>query len=174
MVKLMNPVVGTKFKIVTGYKGSRGVDLAMERQEIHGRAMVWASTKARRGDWLKAGKLVHLAQIGPYKLSDMPNVPRLIDMAKTEKQKTMVRFLHLTGLIGRALHTTPGVPAERVAALRKAFDDTMKDPAFIAEFKKRKLPFGPTSGKDLQAFINKVIATPQSTIDELKTALKGG
>jgi tripartite-type tricarboxylate transporter receptor subunit TctC len=134
--------------------------------------MVWASTKARRGDWLKAGKLVHLAQIGPYKLSDMPNVPRLIDMAKTEKQKTMVRFLHLTGLIGRALHTPPGVPMERVTALRRAFDATMKDPAFIAEFTKRKLPLGPTSGEKLQAFIEKVIATPQSTIDELKMALK--
>ena len=172
MVKLMNPVVGTKFKIVTGYKGSRGVDLAMERQEIHGRAMVWASTKARRGDWLKAGKLVHLAQIGPYKLPDLPNVPRLIDMAKTEKQKSMVRFLHLTGLIGRALHTPPGVPMERVTALRRAFDATMKDPAFVAEYKKRKLPLGPTSGEELQAFIEKVIATPQSTIDELKMALK--
>ncbi len=173
MVKLMNPLAGTKFKIVTGYKGSRGVDLAMERQEIHGRAMVWTSTKARRGDWLKAGRLVHLAQIGLYKLSDLPNVPRLIDMAKSEKQKTMVRFLHLTGLIGRALHTTPGVPMERVTALRRAFDATMKDPAFIAEFTKRKLPLGPTSGEKLQAFIEKVIATPQSTVDELKAALKG-
>ena len=172
MVKLMNPLVGTKFKIVTGYKGSRGVDMAMERQEIHGRAMVWASTKARRGDWLKAGKLVHLAQIGPYKLADLPNVPRLIDLAKTEKQKSMVRFLHLTGLIGRALHTPPGVPMERVTALRRAFDATMKDPAFVAEYKKRKLPLGPTSGEELQAFIEKVIATPQSTIDELKMALK--
>jgi len=105
-------------------------------------------------------------------LSDMPNVPRLIDMAKTEKQKTMVRFLHLTGLIGRALHTPPGVPMERVTALRRAFDATMKDPAFIAEFTKRKLPLGPTSGEKLQAFIEKVIATPQSTTDELKMALK--
>jgi len=165
-------VAALSWKIVTGYKGSRGVDLAMERQEIHGRAMVWASTKARRGDWIKAGKLVHLAQVGPYKLSDLPNVPRLIDMAKTEKQKTMVRFLHLTGLIGRALHTTPGVPTDRVRALRRAFDATMKDPAFVAEYEKRKLPLGPTKGEKLQAFIEKVIETPQSTLNELKTALK--
>ncbi len=172
MVKLMNPLLGTKFKFVTGYKGSKGVDFAMERGEIHGRAMVWASTKARRGHWLKAGKLVHLAQIGPYKLPDLPNVPRLIDMAKGEKAKTMVRFLHLTGLIGRALHTPPGVPMERVTALRRAFDATMKDPAFVAEYKKRNLPLGPTSGEKLQAFIEKVVQTPQSTVDELKATLK--
>ena len=172
MVKLMNPLLGTKFKIVTGYKGSKGVDMAMERGEIHGRAMVWASTKARRGHWLKAGKLIHLAQIGPYKLPDLPDVPRLIDLAKSEKARTMVRFLHLTGLIGRALHTPPGVPMERVTALRRAFDKTMNDPAFVAEYKKRNLPLGPTNGEKLQEFIEKVVRTPQSTIDELKVALK--
>lgn len=171
MAKLMNPVLGTKFRFVTGYKGSAGVDFAMERGEIHGRAMVWASTKARRANWLNAGKLVHLAQIGPYKLPDLPNVPRFIDLAKTEKQKTMVRFFHLTGMIGRALHTPPDVPKARVTALRRAFDATMKDPDFIAEYKKRKLPLRPTTGEDLQAFINKVVQTPKSTIDELKAAL---
>ncbi|MEE8310367.1 MAG: hypothetical protein V3R34_08255, partial [Hyphomicrobium sp.] len=145
---------------------------AMERGEIHGRALIWAGTKARRGHWLKAGKLVHLAQIGPYKLPDLPNVPRFIDLVKTEDAKTMVRFMQLTGLIGRALHTPPNVPKARVAALRKAFDATMKDPAFVADYKKRKLPLGPTSGVKLQAFIEKVANTPQSTIDKLKAALK--
>ena len=172
MVKLMNPLLGTKFKIITGFKGGKGVNLAMERGEIHGRALIWASTKARQGHWLKAGKLVHLAQIGPYKMSDLPNVPRFIDLAKTEDAKTMVRFLHLTGLIGRALHTPPNVPGERVAALRKAFDATMKDPAFVADYEKRKLPLGPTKGVKLQAFIEKVAQTPKSTLDKLKAALK--
>ncbi len=172
MVKLMNPLLGTKFRFVTGYKGSKGSALAMERGEVHGRAMVWASTKVRSGHWLKAGKLVHLVQIGPYKLPDLPNVPRFIDLVKTEDAKTMVRFLHLTGLIGRALHTPPNVPMDRVAALRKAFDATMKDPAFIADYAKRNLPLGPTTGVKLQAFIEKVARTPQSTLDKLKAALK--
>lgn len=172
MVKLMNVLIGTKFKLVTGFKGSKGVDLAMERGEIHGRALVWASTKVHHADWLKEHKLIHLVQVGPYALSDLPNVPRFIDLVSTEKEKTMVRFLHLTGLIGRALHTPPNVPADRVNALRRAFDATVKDPAFLADFKKRKLPVGPTKGEDLQAFIERVIATPKSTIDELKMALK--
>jgi tripartite-type tricarboxylate transporter receptor subunit TctC len=172
MVKLMNPLLGTRFKIITGFKGGKGVNLAMERGEIHGRALIWASTKARQGHWLKAGKLVHLAQIGPYKMPDLPNVPRFIDLVKTEDAKTMVRFLHLTGLIGRALHTPPNVPMDRVTALRKAFDATMKDPAFIADYKKRNLPLGPTTGVKLQAFVENVARTPQSTLDKLKAALK--
>ncbi len=172
MSKLMNPLLGTKFRFVTGYKGSKGVGLAMERGEVQGRAMVWASTKARNGAWLKAGKLVHLAQIGPYKLADLPNVPRFIDLVKSADDKAMVRFLHLTGMIGRALHTPPKVPMDRVTALRRAFDATMKDPAFIADYTKRKLPLGPTKGEDLQAFIEKVMQTPKSTINKLKAALK--
>ena len=83
----------------------------------------------------------------------------------------MVRFLHLTGLIGRALHTPPNVPMDRVTALRRAFDATMKDPAFVAEYKKRKLPLGPTKGEVLQEFINKVMQTPKSTIDEIRAAV---
>jgi tripartite-type tricarboxylate transporter receptor subunit TctC len=172
MVKLMNPLLGTKFKIITGYKGSKGVDLAMERGEVAGRALIWASTKARRGHWLKANKLVQLVQVGPYPLPDLPGLPRFIDLVQGEKAKTMVRFLHLTAIIGRALHAPPGVPKDRVTALRRAFDATVKDSAFLADFKKRKLPVGPTKGEDLQAFIKKVIATPRSTVDELKAALK--
>lgn len=172
MVKLMNPLLGTKFKIITGYKGSKGVDLAMERGEVAGRALIWASTKARRGHWLKANKLVHIAQVGPYALPDLPGLPRFIDLVKGKKDKTMVEFLHLTAIIGRALHAPPGVPANRVTALRRAFDATVKDPAFLADFKNRKLPVGPTNGEKLQAFIEKVIATPKSTVNELKAALK--
>ncbi len=171
MPKLMNALLGTKFKIIVGYKGSRGVDMALERGEIQGRAMVWASTKAKRGDWLKQGKLVHLIQIGPNPVTDLPNLPRFVDLAKGEKAKAMVRFLHVTALIGRALHAPPGVPKARVTALRRAFDATMKDPAFVAEFTKRKLPYGPTTGEKLQSFIVSVFDTPKSTLDELKAAL---
>ena len=172
MPKLMNALLGTKFKIIVGYKGSRGVDMALERGEIQGRAMVWASTKAKRGDWLKQGKLTHLIQIGPNVVTDLPGLPRFIDLVKGEKEKSMVRFLHATGLIGRALLAPPGVPKARVAALRQAFDATMKDAGFMQDINKRKLPFGPTSGKKLQAFIESVVATPNSVLTQIKAALK--
>ena len=111
--------------------------MALEKGEIQGRAMVWASTKSKRPNWLKQGKLVHLVQIGPNKLPDLPRVPRFIDLVKSDREKTMVKFLHITGLIGRAVHAPPGVPKDRVQALRRAFDATMKDPGFLAEVKKR-------------------------------------
>ncbi len=171
MPKLMNALLGTRFKIVVGYKGGRGVDMALARKEIQGRAMVWASTKAKQAEWLRQGKLVHLVQIGPYKLPDLPGVPRFVDLAKTEREKTMVKFLHITGIIGRALHAPPGVPAERVAALRAAFSATMKDPAFVADIAKRKLPLNPTSGQDLQSFIETVVGTSPKLIAEMKAVL---
>ncbi len=171
MPKLMNALLDTKFKIVVGYKGGRGVEMALERGEIQGRAMVWASTKVKKANWLKAGKLVHLVQIGPYKLPDLPNVPRFVDLVKTDKEKTMVKFLHITGLIGRALQAPPGVPADRVAALRAAFTATMKDPAFVAEIKKRKLPLNPSTGEEMQSFIEGVMGTSPKLIAELKAAL---
>ena len=94
-----------------------------------------------------------------------------VDLVKTDKEKTMVKFLHITGLIGRALQAPPGVPADRVAALRAAFTATMKDPAFVAEIKKRKLPLNPSTGEQMQAFIESVMGTSPKLIAELKAAL---
>lgn len=171
MPKLMNTLLGTKFKIIVGYKGSRGVDMALERGEIQGRAMVWASTKAKRPNWLKQGKLAHLIQIGPFPVSDLPGLPRFVDLVKGEKAKAMVKFMHTTGLIGRALLAPPGTPKARVAALRAAFDATMQDADYVADLKKRKLPFGPSSGKKLQAFIETVASTSPDLIAQIRKAV---
>ncbi len=169
--KLMNTLLGTRFKIIVGYKGSRGVDMALERGEIQGRAMVWASTKAKQPDWLKQGKLVHLIQIGPKAVPDLPGLPRFIDLVKGKKEKAMVKFLHTTSFIGRALLAPPGTPKDRVAGLRKAFDGAVSDAAYVSDLKKRKLPLRPTSGKDLQAFIVSVSATSPELIAELRKAV---
>ena len=171
MPKLMNTLLGTRFKIIVGYKGSRGVDMALERGEIQGRAMVWASTKAKRPNWLKQGKLAHMIQIGPFPVSDLPGLPRFVDLVKGEKAKSMVKFMHTTGLIGRALLAPPGTPKARVAALRAAFDATMKDADYVSDLKKRKLPFGPTSGKKLQAFIETVASTSPELIADIRKAV---
>jgi len=166
--KLMNELLGTKFKIIIGYKGSRGVDMATERGEVQGRAVVWASTKARRANWLRDGKLVHMVQIGPTPAADLPGLPRFIDLVKGAKAKAMVRFLHGSALIGRALVTPPGVPGAMVNGLRRAFDATMKDPGYKGDLAKRKMPLRPTTGEKLQAFIVKMAATDPSTLTELK------
>jgi len=100
----MNQLLGTKFNIIIGYKGSRGVDLAMERGEVGGRVTSWASAQSRRGHWYKGGKIHSIAQIGPKSIPALnkQGVPRLIDWVKGKKEKSMVEFLYSLMLIGRA------------------------------------------------------------------------
>ena len=172
--KMMNNLLGTKFNIIIGYKGSRGVDLAMERGEIDGRATSWDSAQSRKGHWYKEGKIFSIVQVGPKAVPALTKqgVPRLIDLVKSEKEKSMVRFLYSFMLIGRAVVAPPGVPKARVAALSAAFDRTMKDPALKADLAKRKMPFNPSTGAQLQAFINNMNATPKAQLAEIRVMLQ--
>jgi tripartite-type tricarboxylate transporter receptor subunit TctC len=172
--KMMNEILGTKFKIIIGYKGSRGVDLAMERGEVDGRAVSWDSAQSRTGHWYKEGKVFSIAQVGPKPVPALTKqgVPRLIDLVKTEKEKSMVRFLYSFMLIGRAVLAPPGTPQARVAALSAAFDRTMKDPAMKADLAKRKMPLNPTTGAELKAFISKLNATPKAQLAEIRAVLQ--
>ena len=172
--RLMNAVLGTKFKIITGYKGSRGVDLAMERGEVQGRTTSYASAQSRTPHWVNDKKIIRLVQIGAAPVSALTKqgVPRLIDLVKTDKQKKMVSFLHTTMKLGRSVNTPPGVPMDRVAALRKAFDATMKVPSFRTDLAKRKMPLNPSTGVELQALIEKAMATSPELVARMRTLLK--
>ena len=172
--KMMNQLLGTKFNIIIGYKGSRGVDLAMERGEVDGRVTSWASAQSRRGHWYKGGKIHSIAQIGPKSIPalDKQGVPRLIDLVKGKKEKSMVEFLYSFMLIGRAITAPPGAPKARVAALATAFDRTMQDKAFEADLAKRKMPLNPSTGAELQAFINNMNATPKAQLAEIRAVLR--
>ena len=172
--KMMNELLGTKFKIVIGYKGSGGVDLAMERGEVGGRAVSWDSAVSRTGHWYKDGKVISLVQVGPKAVPALTKqgVPRLVDLVKTEKQKSMVEFLYSFMLIGRAVLAPPGAPQAKVAALSAAFDNTMKDKALEADLAKRKMPLHPSTGAELQAFINKMNATPKTQLAEIRAMLQ--
>ncbi len=172
--RLMNAVLGTKFNIITGYKGSRGVDLAMERGEVQGRTTAYASAQSRTPHWVEGKKLIRLMQIGPAPIAALSKlgVPRFIDLVKSEEHKKMVAFLHTTMKLGRSVNTPPGVPSVRVAALRKAFDATMKDPAVRRDLAKRKMPFNPSSGADLQAFVGKAMKTSPELVAQMRKLLK--
>lgn len=172
--KMMNELLGTKFKIIIGYKGSRGVDLAMERGEVDGRAVSWDSAQSRTGHWYKEGKVISIAQVGPKAVPKLTKqgVPRLIDLVKSKKEKAMVEFLYSFMLIGRAVLAPPGAPRAKVAALSAAFDQTMKDPGLKADLTKRKMPLNPTTGAQLQAFINKLNATPKAQLAEIRAVLR--
>jgi tripartite-type tricarboxylate transporter receptor subunit TctC len=168
----MNELVGTKFKIVTGYPGGNEVNLAMERGEVDGRASnAWASWKSTHSDWLADKKLNILVQVGLTRAADLPDVPLLLELAKNDEDRLVLTFLSADTAIARSLVTTPGVPADRLAALRLAFDETVVDPQFLAEAGKAQMDISPTSGVEAQKIADSIVDTPPRTTERAAAIL---
>lgn len=164
---MMNHLLGTKFKVVNGYRGSKDIHLALERGELQGRGgNSWASLTSSNQQWLDEKKINLLVQIGFEKEPEIPDVPLLIDLAKSEKDKQVVTVITLPTAIGYAHFMAPGVPAERVAALRKAYAATMKDADFLAAGKKRHMVIRPQTGEQIEALVKKAAATPKPILAE--------
>jgi tripartite-type tricarboxylate transporter receptor subunit TctC len=165
--KAMNALLGTKFKIILGYPGGNDINLAMERGEVDGRGSnSWLSWKATRPQWLAEKKINILVQIGLKKAPDL-DAPLLMDLAKNEDDRAVLRLLSVSPEIGRPIFTTPGVPPERVKALRDAFDRMVKDPAFIAQAKKEHFEIDPVAGEEMQKIVADVVATPKPIAERL-------
>ncbi len=172
--RVMNAVLGTKFKIVLGYPGGNEINLAMERGEVAGRGSNnWASWKGTRADWLRDKKINIIVQVGLRKAADL-DAPLLMDLAKNDEDRAMLRLLSAPSNVGRPLFTTPDVPADRVKALRAAFIATMKDPELLAEAKRTGLDLEPISGDELQGTINDILATPPHIAKRLAAVLAEG
>ncbi len=170
----LNAMVGTKFKIVTGYPGGNDVNLAMEKGEVGGRGSnSWASWKSLNPKWISEGKIHILVQIGLQRAKDLPDVPLLFELASNDMDREVLRFISADTAIARAAVTTPDVPVERVAALRKAFMDTMKDEQFLAEANKMGIDISPRSGEDSQAVADKIVAAPPEVVARAKVLLEG-
>lgn len=170
--KMLNDLVGTRFKIITGYTGAAAIDLAMERGEVQGRGSgSWSSYKSGRPQWISEKLLIPLVQMNLQRHPDLPDVPRLVDLANDEKTTRVFELYSITSAIGRPMFTPPGVPAERVAALRAAFDHVMKDPEFLADAERNKEEIMPVPGAELQKLVARVLATPKDTVEQLKAAL---
>jgi len=168
----MNGLIGTKFKLVTGYPGGNEVNLAMERGEIDGRASnSWASWKSTHPDWVKDKKIVVLVQIGLKRAADLADVPLLYELAGNDSDRAVLTFLSSDTAIARALVTTPDTPPERVAALRRAFDATMRDPEFLAEADKALLDIAPLSGEESQKIADSIVNTPPDVVARAKLLL---
>ncbi len=168
-----NHLFGTKFKIVIGYKGGSQVDLALERGEVAIRgSATWSHIKGSKKDWYDNKKVIPLVQNSLRKHPDLPNVPRFIDLAKTKEQKAVLTLLGQVAAIGRPLLTNRGVPADRVAALRKAFDDTMKDPGFLTAANKINVEVRAVPGLEVQALVRSVLATPKDILELTNASLK--
>lgn len=167
--KAMNALLGTKFKIIIGYPGGNDINLAMEKGEVEVRGSnAWGSWKSTRPDWLRDHKINILVQIGLTKARDLPEVPLLIDLAKNDGDRAIFRLLSAPTTIGRPVFTSPGVPAERVKALRAAFDAMIRDPAFLAAAEKEHFDINPISGEEMQRIVEQIVATPKPIADRLQ------
>lgn len=171
---LLNEFIGTKFKIVTGYRGAGNTYLALERGEISATTVAWDGLVGNRGDWLKSGKVNVLVRIGARKFPGYENVPSLIDFGPTPEDKAVLNITLLPSEMGQAIATPPGIPAARLAALRAAFDATMKDPAFLAEAKKRKMVLSPMNADDLKAMILAGLKQPEPVLKRARALIAAG
>jgi tripartite-type tricarboxylate transporter receptor subunit TctC len=168
----MNGLLGTKFKLVTGYPGGNEVNLALERGEIDGRASnSWASWKSTHPDWVKEKKIIVLVQVGLQRAPDLADVPLLNELGASDMDRQILTFLSADTAIARSLVATPNTPPERVAALRHAFDETMKDPDFLAEADKAKLDIVPMRGEDAQKIADSIVNTPREVVARAKVLL---
>jgi tripartite-type tricarboxylate transporter receptor subunit TctC len=168
-----NNLLGTKFKIVMGYPSTNEISIAMERGEVQGRAgNNLNSLMAENSEWLKTGKINLLAQVGLERDPDFASVPLLTDFAKTDETRQVLQFFSTDVVIGRPFVTSPGVPAERVTLLRKAFDSLMKDPAFLDDMKKVGLDVGPVAGERIQKIVTDFMRTPAPIVAKAKSAMQ--
>jgi tripartite-type tricarboxylate transporter receptor subunit TctC len=170
--KIVNAVLGTHFKIITGYPGGNEVGLAMERGEVQGRCgWSWSSVKSLHLDWVKDKKIFVLVQLSLSKHPDLPDVPLVMDLAKNDEQKRMLKLVFVRQSMGRPYLAPPGLPPERAAALRKAFMDTMHDKDFLAQAEKSQLEINPVSGEDIQKLVEEAYAVPPAIAARVAAAL---
>jgi len=168
---LANRYVGTKFRMVLGYKGLSHLFKALESKEIQGYSINYISWKVNHADWIKSGRVRFLLQHGLERDPDLPNVPLIADAATDPKAKRVIRFDAASRTVARPIFAPPGVPADRVAALRAAFDAAMKDPAFRADAAKRRLKLNPMSGARVEQLVAEMINAPPDIIAEMRKVI---
>jgi tripartite-type tricarboxylate transporter receptor subunit TctC len=171
--KIINGVLGTRMKVVHGYPGGNEVMLAVERGELGGRcAWSWTAAKATRRDWIEQKKVNIFAQMALSKHPELPDVPFIMDRAKTDEDRAIFRLMFARQEFAWPYLTPPGVPADRVEALRHAFLDTMHDPAFLADAEKAKLEIKPMPGDEIQRLIGELYATPPTLVAKAAEMMK--
>ena len=165
---VLNNVLGTKFKVVTGYEGSAAAMLAMERGEADGHSSTYDGLKNQHEDWIRLKKVNIVVQYLLKRHRDLPDVPTSAELARTPEQARILRAVSSASEIGKFLLTTPEAPPERVAALRRAFDAMVKDPDYLAEAEKLRIEFDPLPGIELQKIVEEVHSLPADIVEKIK------
>src|SRR4051812_40402479 len=165
---VLNNVLGTKFKIVTGYQGTAAVMLAMERGEVDGNSATFDGLLAQHPDWVTTRRINVVVQYLLKRLPDLPDVPTMAELARTPEQATILRTVSSASEIGKFVLTTPAVPAARVAALRTAFEAMVRDSEFLVEARKLHIEVDPLSGAELQKIVQETQSIPSDVIEKVK------
>ena len=173
-VKLSNAVLGTRFKLVRGYPGGNDVSLALARGEVQARCG-WSWTSIRGGEQMaqvKDGSLLIIVQNSMEKHPDIPDVPLITDFVKTDEQRQMLSLVLAPQKMGRPFFGTPGIPPDRLAALQRAFAETMKDPQFLAEADKMQLEISPIPGSEMESIIRSAYGLPPDLVRKTAEAIR--
>jgi tripartite-type tricarboxylate transporter receptor subunit TctC len=170
--RILNAVLGTKFKIVSGYPGGNDVILAMERGEVEGRCgWSWSTVLATHADWVKQKKIHVLVQLALNKHPDLPDVPLITELAQSKEQEQMLKLVFARQSVGRPYFAPPGIPKDRLAALRQAFMDTMTDKDFLADAERSKLEIVPVDGDQVEQLVHEVYETPETVVKKAAAIL---
>jgi tripartite-type tricarboxylate transporter receptor subunit TctC len=173
VARTMNALMGTRFKLVQGYAGTPEIHLAIQRGEMMGSGgTTWAGLQVSSLDLIEKNLLNFLVQTGPRKEPALPNVPLLLELAKSEEDRQIASIVSLPNAIGYAYWLAPEVPADRVDILRRAYEATMRDPEFIAETEQRKLLVRPQAAQAIAALIAQAVAIPKPVLDRTKVILE--
>jgi tripartite-type tricarboxylate transporter receptor subunit TctC len=172
--RLTNSVLGTKARIVTGYKSPNEVLLAMERGEVNGLFVGgWTGIRDEVTPWLTSGKASLLVQLAVRPDAKFPNVPVIMDFASNERQRQILRLAYTPQLWGRPYVAPPDLPPERAKALRDAFEATMRDPAFLAEAQSMHYDVSPLAGEEIARLVSELYASPADVIEATRAAFRG-
>lgn len=171
---LLNNVLGTKFKIIVGYGGSAGTSLAMERGETQGvGGMNYSSIHARKPEWLRDNKINILVQLAFERHAELPNVPTVMELAKNDEQRAILQLVFAPTSMSHAIFGPPGIPADRLKALRTAFDTMMSDKGFLAEADKLKIEINqPMSGEKMSQIVERLYNVSPELLEKAKAAIK--
>src|SRR5262245_41345420 len=169
---VLNSLIGTRFKVVAGYPGVNDLTLALERGEADARCgWSWGAAKAAKPDWLRDKKIYIALQFAIAKHPELPNVPLVTELARNDRDRAALDLILTQQVMGRPFAAPPNVPATRVAALRLAFEDTLKDPVFLAEADKLALEINLVDGATLQAMVERMFQAPPDVVEAARRAI---
>ena len=167
---VMNNVFATRFKLIMGYRGSNEAMLAVERGEVEGHSTSWTALKVAHPDWIRDKNVAILVQFSLKRHPELPDVPTAVDLARSDEERAILAAIMNAAEVGTAFFTTPGVPADRLTALRRAFDATMTDADFLADVEKTRLGVSPLPGEELQKLVAEVSNLSPALLEKVRAA----